>query len=237
MRMVAQSVTTNQWKGQFMSRNTLNLTSQVYEYLLQVSLRESPLLASLRQETLNLPESNMQIAPEQGQFMSLLVKLLNAKYLLEVGTFTGYSALAVAEALPDDGHITCCDVSEEFTSIAQRYWEKSGLKHKFMLKLQPALDTLEGLLAEGQEEKYDMAFIDADKGNYLNYYEKCLQLIRSGGVILIDNVLWNGAVADSNNQEEDTLAIRALNEHLHTDNRVDLSLVPIGDGLTLVRKK
>ena len=220
-----------------MSNKTLNLTDELYQYLLKVSLHESELMAALRKETATLSMSVMQISPEQGQFMALLVKLLGAKRVIEVGTFTGYSALAVAQALPADGEVIACDVSEEWTSMAKRYWEQAGMADRIDLRLAPALVTLDGLLQEGRAGNFDMAFIDADKENYLNYYERCLELLRSGGLIMVDNVLWDGSVIDVSNHETETVAIRKLNEHVHQDSRVDISLVPIGDGMMLARKR
>jgi caffeoyl-CoA O-methyltransferase len=220
-----------------MANRTLDLTDKLYEYLLRVSLREAPILAELRAETAKLPDAGMQIGPEQGQFMALLVELIGARRTLEVGTFTGYSALAVALALPPDGRVTACDVSEEYTRVARRYWAKAAVEHKIELKLGPALDTLAGLLATGAAGSFDFAFIDADKNNYDGYYEQALQLLRPGGLIAIDNVLWGGAVIDAKKRDADTLAIRALNEKLKADERVSISLLPIGDGLTLACKR
>lgn len=220
-----------------MSNQTLDLSDNVYEYLLDHSLREHALLAELRRETSELEMSIMQISPEQGQFMALLTKLLGVKRAIEVGVFTGYSSLSVAMAMPADGELIVCDMSEEWTSMARRYWEKAGVADKVTLKIAPALNTLNALLADGQAGKFDFAFIDADKTNYKNYYECCLELIRSGGVIAIDNVLWGGAVADKSDDSEDTRAIRDLNDHIHQDDRVDMSLLPIGDGLTLARRR
>ena len=220
-----------------MSNKTLDLSDNVYAYLLDHSLRESALLAELRRETSELEMSIMQISPEQGQFMALLTKLLGVKRAIEVGVFTGYSSLSVAMAMPADGELIVCDMSEEWTSMARRYWEKAGVADKVTLKIAPALKTLNALLADGQAGKFDFAFIDADKLNYKNYYECCLELIRPGGVIAIDNVLWGGAVADMSDDSEDTRAIRELNDHIHQDDRVDMSLLPIGDGLTLARRR
>ncbi|MDZ8138946.1 MAG: class I SAM-dependent methyltransferase [Nostoc sp. DedQUE04] len=220
-----------------MPKQSIGLDNQLYNYLLSVSLREPEILGKLRQETANHPRSGMQISPEQGQFMSLLVQLIGAKKTLEVGVFTGYSSLSVALALPPDGKIIACDVSKEFTAIARRYWQEAGVADKIDLRLAPALETLDKLLATGQAETFDFAFIDADKENYDGYYERSLQLVRPGGLIAIDNVLWSGQVADKQNQDESTQAIRALNEKLHHDERVTLSLVPIADGLTLAIKR
>ena len=219
-----------------MANQTLGLDSQLYQYLQSVSLREPPILTQLRQETASHPMGSMQIAPEQGQFMALLVQLIGAKKTLEVGVFTGYSTLAVALVLPADGQIVACDISEEYTAIARRYWQKAGVAHKIDLHIAPALTTLNQLLTD-QAQTFDFAFIDADKSNYEHYYERALQLVRSGGLIAIDNVLWSGRVADPQVQDNRTQAIRALNRKLHQDQRVTISLVPIADGLTLALKK
>jgi len=220
-----------------MTNRSISLTDSLYEYLLSVSLREPDLLRRLREETAALPNARMQIAPEQGQFMALLVQLTGAKRCLEVGVFTGYSSLAVALALPDDGRIVACDVSEEWTTVARRYWSAAGVTHKIDLRLAPALETLEGLLAAGEGGSYDFAFLDADKENYLRYYGLALELVRPGGLIVADNTLWSGRVIDPSNDEATTVALRRFNETLHTDDRIDLSLVPVGDGLTLARKR
>jgi O-methyltransferase len=218
-----------------MSNRTIAVDDRLYSYLAAHSLRESPLLTRLREETAALPASRMQIAPEQGQFMRLLVELVGAERIVEIGTFTGYSAICMASALPSHGRLLCCDLSEEWTAIARTYWDEAGLGDRIELRLAPALDTLDILLDEGQAGRFDMAFIDADKTNYLGYYARCLRLVRPGGLILFDNTLWNGAVADPADQDPDTLAIRALNDALLADERISLSLVPIGDGLTLAR--
>jgi caffeoyl-CoA O-methyltransferase len=220
-----------------MTNRSISLTDSLYEYLLAVSLREPDLLRRLREETAGLPNARMQIAPEQGQFMALLVRLLAARRCLEVGVFTGYSSLAVALALPDDGRIVACDVSEEWTAVARRYWAEAGVAHKVDLRLAPALETLEGLLAAGAAGTFDFAFLDADKENYPGYYELLLELVRPGGLIVADNTLWSGRVADPANEEASTVALRRFNELLHRDERVDSSLVPVGDGLTLARKR
>jgi caffeoyl-CoA O-methyltransferase len=220
-----------------MSDRTLNLDPRLYRYLIEHSVREHPVQRELREATAGMPHAGMQISPEQGQFMALLAKLIGARRAIEVGVFTGYSALSVALALPADGKIVACDVSEEWTSMARKFWEKAGVAGKIDLRLAPALETLDGLLAGGGAGQYDFAFIDADKGNYLGYYEKCLKLMRAGGLVAIDNTLWSGHVADPSRQEKDTLAIRALNDALHGDERVDLSLLPLGDGVTLARKR
>jgi predicted O-methyltransferase YrrM len=219
-----------------MAKQTIGLEQNLYDYLLSVSVREPEILTQLRQETAQLPMSIMQISPEQGQFMALLVKLLGAKKTLDIGVFTGYSSLVVALALPADGKIIACDVSEEYTSIARRYWEKAAIADKVDLHIAPALETLDNLLAAGEAESFDFAFIDADKGNYENYYERSLQLIRPGGLIAVDNVLWSGKVADPEIQDNQTKKIRAFNQKLYQDSRITLSLVPIADGLTLARK-
>ena len=220
-----------------MSNRTINLDDRLYDYLIQVSLRESPALASLREETRALPESNMQIAPEQGQFMALMVKLLGVRHYIEIGTFTGYSALAVAEALPEDGRIVACDLDVDFTDIAERHWRKAGLANKIDLRIGPALETLSALLADGKAGRFDMAFIDADKPGYDAYFEHCLELIRTNGLILIDNVLWGGRVAGNDLEDDNTSALRTLNAKLGTDPRIDISMLPLGDGLTLARKR
>lgn len=219
-----------------MSNRSIGLKPELYDYLLSASVREPAELARLRAETAGHPQVNMQIAPEQGQFMALLVKLMGAKRCIEVGVFTGYSSLAVALALPPTGRIVACDISEEYTQIARRHWEAAGVAGRIDLRIAPALDTLDALLAAG-DGGYDFAFIDADKGAYADYYERLLALLRPGGLIAVDNTLWDGDVADAANQEPDTVAIRAFNEKLRDDERVDLSLVPIGDGLTLARKR
>ncbi|MEW6493816.1 MAG: class I SAM-dependent methyltransferase [Cyanobacteriota bacterium] len=220
-----------------MSKKTIGLDHQLYDYLLSVSLREPDILRQLREETANHPMAMMQIAPEQGQFMALLVQLLGATKTLEVGVFTGYSSLCVALALPPNGKIVACDLSEEYTAIARRYWEAAGVADKIDLRLAPAVSTLDKLLASGQAGTFDFAFIDADKSHYDEYYERSLQLIRPGGLIAIDNVLWSGQVADSQVQDNRTNKIRSLNKKLHQDERITLSLVPIADGLTLALKR
>lgn len=220
-----------------MSNRTIALTDALHEYLLAVSLREPPVLRELRAETAALPKANMQIAPEQGQFMALLVRLTGARRCLEIGVFTGYSSLAVALALPDDGRILACDVSEEWTAVARRYWRAAGVAQRIDLRLAPALETLDRLLADGERGSYDLAFIDADKASYAAYYERALELLRPGGLVVVDNTLWSGRVLDPAITDADTVALRRFNELVHADERVDLSLVPIGDGLTLARKR
>jgi len=220
-----------------MSSRTIVLNDALYEYLLSVSLREPDVLCRLREETAKMPQHNMQISPEQGQFMALLVELTGARKCLEVGTFTGYSTLSLALALPEDGQIVACDISEEFTSRAKPYWQKAGVAGKIDLRLGPALETLDALIADGESGAFDFAFIDADKVNYQGYFQRALDLIRRGGLILVDNVLWSGAVVDPARDDEDTEAIRAFNKARAGDPRISLSLVPIGDGLTLARKR
>ena len=192
-------------------------------------------MRALRDETAALPAGGMQIGPDQGQLLGFLVKLLGVRRALEIGTFTGYSALSVAQALPEDGKLVCCDVSDEWTSIGRRYWREAGVAERIELRIAPALDTLAAL--ESQGERFDLAFIDADKENYDRYYEACLRLVRPGGLIAIDNVLWSGAVADPANSSASTLALKALNDKISADSRVDFCLLPIGDGVTLVRPR
>jgi predicted O-methyltransferase YrrM len=213
------------------------MTDELYAYLRSVSVREPALLKKLREETAALPMATMQVPPEHGQFLALLVQLMGARRTLEIGVFTGYSSLAVALALPGDGTILACDVSEEYTSVARRYWKEAGVDHMIDLRLRPALETLKELLAEGRQGRFDFAFIDADKSNYEGYYECALELIRPGGLIAIDNVLWHGQVIDPNDNDADTVAIRALNKKLLGDSRVSLSMVPISDGVTLCWKR
>jgi len=215
----------------------LGLSPKLYDYLLKNSLREAEVLQQLREETAQHRAAIMQIAPEQGQFMALLVQLLGAKRTLEVGVFTGYSSLVVAMALPEEGRVVACDVDPEATAIAQRYWQAAGVAHKIDLRLAPATETLDQLIAEGQAGSFDFAFIDADKRNYPRYFEQCLQLIRPGGLIAVDNVLWAGRVVESDSDDKRTQAIRAFNRALHQDERVSLSLLPVADGLTLAMKR
>jgi predicted O-methyltransferase YrrM len=220
-----------------MSSHTLQLTPELYEYLHSVSLREPEILQQLREETARQPRAAMQISPEQGQFMSLVIQILGAKKILEIGVFTGYSSTIMAMALPEDGQLDACDVDADFTSIARRYWKAAGIENKISLYLAPALDTLKQLKSNGNTGTYDLAFIDADKVNYLEYYQHCMDLIRPGGLVLVDNVLWDGCVADPSQTDEDTEGIRNLNRHLHQDQNVDISLLPIGDGLSIARKR
>ncbi|OGT53238.1 MAG: SAM-dependent methyltransferase [Gammaproteobacteria bacterium RIFCSPHIGHO2_12_FULL_42_13] len=220
-----------------MSTATLNLTPELYTYLQKVSLREPEVLKKLREETQQQKMSIMQISPEQGQFMGLLAELLGAKKTLDIGTFTGYSALVVALALPPEGRVIACDINVEWADIAKRYWHEAKVAEKIDLRLAPALTTLDQLIANGENGTFDFAFIDADKANYTAYYERAISLLRSGGLIAVDNVLWGGSVADEADQEPSTIAIRLLNMHLFQDNRVTISMLPVGDGLTLARKR
>lgn len=219
-----------------MTNRTLNLTNKLYQYILGVSVKETAVQKTLRTATQGMQQSQMQIAPEQGQFMAFLVKLIGARKCLEVGVFTGYSALSVAQALPADGKIVACDVNQEWTDMARTYWRSAGVENKIDLRIAPALETLQQLIDQGEQSGFDFAFIDADKANYDRYYELSLRLLRSGGVIVIDNTLWGGDVADIRVQDEDTCAIRELNKKLLHDRRVDMTLLPVADGLTLVRK-
>ncbi len=219
-----------------MSLRPTPIHDALYEYLLSVSLREPPPMQRLREKTQSLPEANMQIAPDQAQFMQLLIHLLGATQTIEVGVFTGYSTLAVALALPQTGHVVACEIEEKWPRVGLPYWQEAGVTDKIDLRIAPARDTLTSLIDQGHTNRYDFAFIDADKENYITYYELCLQLIRPGGLIAIDNTLWDGKVVDPHNQESETEAIRNFNAHLHKDDRVELSLLTLADGLTLARK-
>ena len=220
-----------------MSAYMLTYDETLARYLRETGQRDQPILAALREETAQLPRGLMQITPEQGAFMANLVRMTGARKTLEIGTFTGYSTLVVAMVLPDVGKVIACDVSEEWTSVGRRYWEQAGVADKIDLRLQSADRTLEELIAAGESDTFDCAFIDADKNNYDTYYEHCLTLVRTGGVIAIDNVLWGGAVADESRQDEDTMALKALNTKVLDDPRVDINMLPIGDGLTLAVKR
>jgi len=220
-----------------MTVRLLEITSKLYDYMLSVSSRETKLMARLRDETAKMPGAGMQIPPMQGQFLAFLVSLIGARRGIEIGTFTGYSALWVASALPDDGKLICCDVNETTTAVARRYWKEAGVDRKIELRLAPALDTLKALLTSGGADTFDYVFIDADKENYDAYYEHALELVHAGGLIVFDNMLWGGSVADSGKRDVDTLALKALNAKLRDDRRIDLSLLYIGDGVTLGRKR
>ncbi|MEC7918018.1 MAG: class I SAM-dependent methyltransferase [Pseudomonadota bacterium] len=220
-----------------MSSSVLPYSIELRNYLWEKGLDENPVLKRLREETENHPFALMQICPEQGALMANLVRLISAKKAIEVGTFTGYSALAVALALPEDGYLLACDISEEFTSIGKPYWEEAGVSENIDLQIAPAVETLKSKIEDGESNTYDFAFIDADKINYLNYYELCLDLIRPGGVIAIDNVLWGGSVIDSARTDDDTKAIREINDFIVSDKRVNISMIPVGDGVTLAVQK
>ena len=220
-----------------MAYKTLGLSESLSSYIQSVSVREPEVMVKLREETAQLSQAVMQIAPEQGQLISLLVQLLGAKKTLDIGVFTGYSSLVVALALPENGKVIACDIDKDYTAIASRYWQQAGVSHKINLRLAPAGETLEQLITQGEANSFDFAFIDADKRSYDNYYEQCLKLIRPGGLIAIDNVLWSGRVADSSQSDKRTIALRELNQKLYQDPRVTISLIPIADGLTLALKK
>ena len=220
-----------------MSSRNINIPDELYDYILANSLRDRPELKALRDETALMPMAGMQISPDQGQFMALLVKATGARKVIEVGTFTGYSALVVAGALPTAGKLVACDVSAEYTSVGRSHWNKAGLALKIDLRLGSAVETLDAMIVAGESGQYDMAFIDADKENYGLYYESCLALLRPGGLILVDNVLWGGRVADPAEQDESTQAIRALTKKMHADERIDFSMLPVGDGLSLAVKR
>ena len=220
-----------------MANRTIGLSDELADYVVEVGTREPGLLARLREETARLPQHDMQIAPEEGAFLVLLVELIGARRCIEIGTFTGYSSTAVALALPEDGRIVCCDVSEEWTSLARRYWDEAGVAGKIDLRIAPAAQTLDRLLADGEQAAYDFAFVDADKSGYDGYYEQLLQLVRPGGLIALDNTLWGGEVLDQDAEDEDTRAIQALNTKLAGDERVTLCLLPVADGVTLARRR
>jgi len=220
-----------------MSSKTLFLTEDLYNYMRSVSMREPEILARLRDETAHDPMHMMQISPEQGQFLSLLVPLAGVSKALEIGVYTGYSSLCVAMALPEHGTLTVCDISEKWTQVAKRYWDEAGVSSKIRLYLAPAIKTLDKLIVEGEAGTFDFIFIDGDKENYEAYYERCLQLLRPGGLVAVDNVFWDGSVAAAETGDSDTRAIRKLNQRIHKDPRVRLSMLPIGDGLTLALKK
>lgn len=219
-----------------MSNRSIDLNDKLYQYMLSVSLREPDILRSLRETTLKLSSHNMQIAPEQGQLMTFLIELTGAEKALEIGVYTGYSSLAVALALPETGKIIACDINTETSTIAQDFWKKAGIANKIELKLAPAIETLDGLINQNHSNSFDFIFIDADKKNYLNYYERSLTLLRPGGLMLVDNVLWNGRVADTHNHDKQTQAIREFNQTIYQNKNISMCLIPIGDGLTLIRK-
>lgn len=220
-----------------MSNKTIGLSDELQAYVVRVGVREADVLRRLREETASLPQHGMQIAPEQGALMAMLVELTGARRCIELGTFTGYSSTVVALALPDDGELVCCDVSTQWTDLARRYWAQAGVENKIDLRIAPALETLDGLLASGRQGTFDFAFVDADKAGYPTYYERLLELLRPGGLIAFDNVLWGGDVADPEKDDEDTVVLRTLNETIATDERVSLSMLPIADGITLARKR
>ncbi|WP_211828069.1 class I SAM-dependent methyltransferase [Kistimonas asteriae] len=219
-----------------MTTRTLTLTDALYGYLHSVGWRESDNLVTLREMTAQRSDANMQIAPEQGQFMALLVQLLGARRIIEIGVFTGYSTLSMAEVLPEDGYILACDVNPESTGIARRYWQAAGVDGKINLQLAPALETLNNVLTDGEAGTFDMVFIDADKSSYDDYYECCLKLLRPGGLVILDNMLWSGRVADEGG-DADTDALKVMNRKIHQDERVDMVLLPLADGVTLARKR
>ena len=220
-----------------MANKTIGISDELAAYVVEVGTREPEILARLREETAALPQHGMQIAPEQGAFLALLVELLGARRCIEVGTFTGYSSTAVALALPEDGRLVCCDVSEDWTSLAKKYWDEAGVAGKIDLRIAPAAETLDRLLADGEADTYDFAFIDADKAGYDAYYERALRLVRPGGLIALDNTLWGGEVLDRDTDDKDTRALRALNAKLADDERVTLCLLPLADGVTLARRR
>ena len=220
-----------------MANKTMGISDDLAAYVVEVGTREPDVLARLREETAAIPQHNIQIAPEQGAFLALLVELIGARRCIEVGTFTGYSSTAVALALPEDGQIICCDVSEEWTSLARKYWAEAGVTRKVDLRIAPAAETLDQLLAGGQESTYDFAFVDADKAGYDAYYERLLRLVRPGGLIVFDNMLWGGDVLDTDPSDEDTKALQALNAKLAHDERITLCLLPVADGVTLARRR
>jgi caffeoyl-CoA O-methyltransferase len=220
-----------------MSNKSINLTPALYDYLLAVSLREPAVLARLREETSLLPVANMQISPDQGQFMRMLIHITGARRIIEIGTFTGYSAISMALGLPSDGRLLACDVSTEWTDIARRYFAEAGVAKRIELRIAPAMSTLDALLAAGEAGRFDFAFIDADKESYGGYYERVLELLRPGGLVAVDNVLWNGAVIDTRLNDEATTALREFNRRLAADDRIDLSMLPLADGLTLALKR
>ena len=220
-----------------MANRTIGLSDELAAYVVEVGTREPEVLARLREETAAIPQHGMQIAPDEGAFLALLVELIGARRCIEVGTFTGYSSTAIALALPEDGQLVCCDVSEEWTSLARKYWDEAGVADRIDLRIAPAAETLDQLLADGEEDAFDFAFIDADKPGYDGYYERLLRLVRPGGLIALDNTLWGGEVLDQDADDESTRAIRALNAKLAGDERITLCLLPVADGVTLARRR
>ncbi|HSE07078.1 MAG TPA: class I SAM-dependent methyltransferase [Nocardioidaceae bacterium] len=220
-----------------MTNKTIGISDELHEYVVEVGAREPELLARLREETAAMPQARMQIAPEEGAFLAMLAELVGARRCIEVGTFTGYSSIAVARALPEDGRLVCCDVSKEWTDVARRYWTEAGVAEKIDLRIAPAAETLDALLEAGEEGTYDFAFVDADKTGYDAYYDRLLRLVRPGGLIAFDNTLWGGRVIDDTADDKDTAAIRALNRRLADDDRVSLSMLPVADGVTLARRR
>ncbi len=220
-----------------MFKNTLGLPDQLHDYILDNSLKELPILAELRKETQHHKQARMQISPDQGQLIALLIRLMSARRVLEIGVFTGYSSLTIALALPTDGVLVACDISEEYTAIAKRYWRLAGVQDKINLHIAPALETLDSLIESGQAETFDFAFVDADKANYSNYYDRALKLLRPGGLMAIDNVLWSGRIADPQSTDKIVQTMRIFNQKVAQDDRVQVSLLPLGDGITLALKK
>ncbi|MGZ4492786.1 MAG: class I SAM-dependent methyltransferase [Nocardioides sp.] len=220
-----------------MANTTIGISEELAAYVVEVGTREPDVLTRLREETAAIPQHGMQIAPEEGAFLALLVELTGARRCIEIGTFTGYSSIAVALALPEDGMLVCCDISTEWTSLARKYWEEAGVADKIDLRIAPAADTLDRLLADGEGATYDFAFVDADKAGYDGYYERLLRLVRPGGLIAFDNTLWGGEVLDRYAKDEDTRALQALNTKLAGDERITLCLLPVADGVTLARRR
>lgn len=220
-----------------MANKTMGISDELAAYVVKVGAREPEILARLREETAAIPQHGMQIAPEEGAFLALMVELIGARRCIEVGTFTGYSSTAIALALPQDGQLVCCDVSEEWTSLASKYWDEAGVADKIDLRIAPAAETLDQLLADGEEDAFDFAFIDADKAGYDVYYERLLRLVRRGGLIALDNTLWSGKVLNKDADDEDTRALQALNVKLADDERITLCLLPVADGVTLARRR
>jgi caffeoyl-CoA O-methyltransferase len=220
-----------------MANKTIGISDELAAYVVKVGTREPDILARLREETAAIPQHGMQIAPEEGAFLALMVELIGARRCIEVGTFTGYSSTAIALALPQDGQLVCCDVSEEWTSLASKYWDEAGVADKIDLRIAPAAETLDQLLADGEEDGFDFAFIDADKAGYDGYYERLLRLVRPGGLIALDNTLWSGKVLNQDADDEDTRELQALNVKLADDERITLCLLPVADGVTLARRR